>query len=141
MKIDRLILYLLLVIIIGGAGCWISLGQYYYDPVKYEYRNFIANVGTFSISIAILAYADRILSKKQLDTTIALLIFVLMVFSVALSVVCVVIYFSYATLTSMLGLAISLVCWAMVNWNSPAFTDKADPFTPLGGEIPGRTSA
>jgi hypothetical protein len=140
MNICRLALYLFLVILIGGAGCWISLGQYFHDPIKYEYRSFISNLGTFSISIAILAYADRILSKKQLDTTIALFIFVLMVLSAVVSGVCIVFYFDFSTVAAGLSLVGALACWTMVNWNSPEFTDKPDPFTTLGGD-PTKTTA
>jgi hypothetical protein len=140
MNICRLGLYLFLVILIGGAGCWIALGQYYFDPLKYEYRSFISNLGTFSISIAILAYADRILSKKQLNTTVALFIFVLMILSAVLSGLCIVVYFKFSTIAAALSLVGALACWTMVNWNSPEFTDKPDPFTTLGGD-PTKTSA
>ena len=135
MKIGRLILYLLLVIFIGGGGCWIALGQYFYDSNKYEYRSFVASIGTFAISIAILAYADRILSKKQFEPTLALFIFFLMVLSVVVSAVCVVFYFPYATHLSGLGLVCSLACWTIINWKSSAFTDKPDPFVTLGGSL------
>jgi hypothetical protein len=133
MKICRLCLYLILVILVGGAGCWISLGQFVHDPTKYEYKNFISNLGTFSISIAVLAYADRILSKRNINTTVALFIFFLMVVAAAISVVCIVFHFPYSTIAAIISLLGALACWTMVNWNSPEFTDKADPFSTLGG--------
>lgn len=120
---------------IGGGGCWIALGQYLHDSSKYEYRNFIASLGTFAISIAILAYADRILSKKHFDTTLALFIFFLMVVAIVLSALCVIFYFGYATLIAILGLACALVCWTLIKWNSPEFTDKSDPLVTMGGAI------
>lgn len=141
MKIGRLSLYLFLLLLIGGTGCWIAFAQYFHDPEKYAYKSFISNLGTFSISIAVLAYADRILSKKLLNTTLALFIFVVMVLSIAASVCCVVIYFHYSTTIALAGLLFAFACWTMVHWNSPEFTDKTDPYTALGGKDPTKTSA
>lgn len=134
MKIGRLLLYLILVLLFGGAGCWIALGQHLYNPEIYGYNIFLSNLGTFSVSVGVLAYADRILSRKQIDPTIALLIFFLMISSSAISVISIVVPFRHATISVLIGMTGAFGCWTMVKWKSPEFTDTTDPFSTLGGK-------
>ena len=147
MKLCRLAINLVLVNLIGGLGCWIALGQYFHDPKIYDYRNFLGNVGTFAISMGVIAYADGILSKRLSNVTLALFIFLLMVVSAGLSILCMVTIFDYATFVSILGLVFALVCWTIINWGNPQFTDKpSDPLAAMGGAItippvPAETSA
>jgi hypothetical protein len=114
MKFARLAIYLAMVLLFGGLGCWIALGQHLWDPVKYDYRNFIANIGTFAISLVILGYADKILSKKETAPTTDLFIFFIMVISVTLSVVGIIFYFKYANHVVLAGLIIGFICWMMI---------------------------
>lgn len=135
MKIGRLSIYLAMVLIFGGAGCWIALGQHFHDPEKYAYRAFVANIGTFGISISVLAYADRILSKKQISATYGLFIFFLMATSSAACVLCIVLNSRVETLLAAAGLFGALTCWTLIKWNSPEFVDKPDPFSTMGGQM------
>lgn len=136
MKFVRLFLYLALIVAIGGLGCWISLVQYRLSPEPRVISGFLGNLGTFSISVAVMAFADFLLmSGTSYSSTRALLLFVWMSLAVIASATTLVIQAPF-----MLGVAIAagvmaLVEWIIVNVQNPSFEDATtDPYKAMGEE-------
>jgi len=136
MRFVRLLCYLALVVAISGLGCWISLVQYRLSPEPRVIYGFLGNLGTFSISIAIMAYADfLLLSTVSFSSTRALLLFLWMLLAVIGSAAALLIQAPFMLGVAIAASAMAMVEWIFVNLYNPSFEDassKAD--TTLGGD-------
>jgi len=129
MKILRMLLYLILIVLIAGMGCWISLGQYLSldAPRSPESFNvFLGNLGTFAISVAVMAFADFLLMPGSVyASTKALGLYVLMALSVAAGVLSLVWHPCFIIWICVGGLSIAVIQWFMVNLDNPSFENPA----------------
>ncbi len=136
MKLVRLGLYLLLIVLIGGLGVWISLVQYWRTPPPQTIYAFLGNLGTFSISVAVMSFADFLLmASSGYNSTRALFLLVWMAVAVVASATALVLQ-----VPLMLGVAIgasvmALTEWVIVNINNPSFDVAANPQVTLGGNL------
>jgi len=133
MKIFRLCLYLLLIVLIGGLGVWISLVQHWRASNPQTIYTFIGNLGTFSISVAVMSFADFLLMAGY-SSTRALLLLVWMAIAIVASAASLILQ-----VPLMLGVAIgaaimALVEWLFVNFSNPVFDVASNPQATLGGD-------
>ena len=135
MRLIRIVLYLLLIVGFGGLGCWISLVQYGLAPSQGLYSACIGNVATFSISVAILAFADHILLSGRIPApTRALLLYLITLATLSASVVSMVLNHPIVLKTALGAAAGALLSWLLVNCKNPSF-DDIDPVSALGGKV------
>lgn len=135
-RIQRLGAYIFLTITFGGGGFWISFVQHRQNPSGPTFYNFLGNMGTFSISVAIMAYAYfLLLREKKYSATPAILLF-------AFTLVCALrgalAVFYQNPLMHYFAVCSTVLCiieWLIIHWSDPTFESKNAELNPLGGEI------
>ena len=136
MKFVRLVLYFLLILIVGGLGCWISLGQHMHEPKGTDIYPFVGNLGTFSVSVAVMAYADFLLmSVNAFSVTRALFLLVLMIVGGIAGVIGLFLKEPFIVNIAWASLLISLSEWWIIHWRNPSFDEQVTPVSSLGGSV------
>jgi hypothetical protein len=102
------------------------------DPVKFY--AFLGNIGTFSISVACMSFADfLLLEEKQYRGNRALWLFLLMAISVVLSAMSLILRFPVMHYIAISGMVLALLEWIFVHWKDPVFVPENEFLAPLGG--------
>jgi hypothetical protein len=128
-----------LLIGISGLGCIISLGKFWYYTKDSVYLSeFLSNLGTFSISIAVIACADTIIDDAQ-NKTMRLFIFVMTIISLltagfSICFVNNIRLYILTIITVIIAVLSAIICWVIVNYKRPVFYEN-NPVAALGGEI------
>lgn len=135
-KFLRLFVYPILILLIGGLGFWISLFQHRLAPEPVKFYAFLGSLGTFSISIACMSFADFLLiTEKEFDGTKAISLFLLMTVSVVLSAVATFLKIPEMHYLVIAGLALAMFEWILVHYKDPVFVDNSGILAPLGGNV------
>lgn len=130
----RLVLYLLLILVIGGLGCWISLFQYWQEPSCGRFYAFLGSVGTFAISVTCMAFADLLLVEEDdYRGTRALGLFLLMAVTGILGAVAVFVQMPAMIWVALLSLIGTLFEWWLVHRKDPTFAADPPADVTLGG--------
>lgn len=135
-KFLRLIIYPLLILLIGGLGFWISLFQHRLAPEPVKFYAFLGSLGTFSISIACMSFADFLLiTEKEFNGTRAISLFLLMTVSVVLSAVATFLKIPEMHYLAIVGLVLAMIEWILVHCKDPVFIESSEMLAPLGGNV------
>ena len=130
----RLMLYLFLILVIGGFGCWISLFQHWREPGWDRFYAFLGSVGTFAISVTCMAFADLLLVEEDdYRGTRALGLFLLMAVSGILGAVSVFVQIPAMLWVAIFSLIGALLEWWLVHRKDPTFAADSPADAPLGG--------
>lgn len=130
----RLCLYLLLILIIGGLGCWISLFQYWRESNWDRFYAFLGSMGTFAISVTCMAFADLLLVEEEdYRGTRALGLFLLMAVSGILGAVAVFVQIPAMLWVAVISVVGALFEWWLVHRKDPTFAADPSPDSALGG--------
>ncbi len=133
MKILRMFLYLVLIVLIGGVGCWISLGQHWVNPSATSFDGFLGNLGTFAVSVAVMAFADFLLLPASVyNSTKALCLYVLMALAVGSGILVVVWHPEWIWWLGTASLGLAVFEWIVVNLGNQNFDE---PGSILGGDV------
>lgn len=131
----RLLLYLLLILVIGGLGCWISLFQHRWEPKPERFYAFLGSVGTFAISVACMSFADLLLMPEtDYRGTRALAMYLLTAVSGILGAVSVFLQIPAMHAVAIAAMIFALLEWVLVHAKDSAFAPDARPDAPLGGD-------
>lgn len=130
--------FIIVVCMLGALGAWIPAAQIWFGNKTLMLSNIHRNLATYIVSIAITAFADCMVRRKdEDDKTFQLLLLGLTLAVVACSLVVLLIdteetiirYSIYGTITA-------AIIWLMVNDSNPALTKPTDAFSPIGGQMP-----
>lgn len=130
-------IYFLILTIFGGLGSWITGFQYLHDSVRTTGYQFLAGLGTFSISIAVMSIMDYFvlsLSDKRLFRD--LLLMGTFLFSAFLGCLSLVEFqnWLYTALVAWLSLMLAWATWWQTHCWNPAL-DYNDAYSTLGGTV------
>ncbi len=127
--------YLLLIVIIGGLGCWISLFQHWRVPSPERFYAFLGSMGTFAISVTCMAFADLLLVEEEnYKGTRALGLFLLMAISGILGAVAVFVQIPAMHWVAIVALLGALLEWWLVHHKDPTFAADPPAVVTLGGD-------
>jgi hypothetical protein len=131
----RLGLYILLILVIGGLGCWISLFQHYSEPKVEKFYAFIGSMGTFAISVACMSFADLLLMPEtDFRGTKALALYFLMSISGILGAVAVFVQTPIMHIIAITSVVFALLEWLLVHANDATFAPDPRADDALGGD-------
>ena len=113
------------IFLIGGVGIWITLIQELNNE-KFNYLNFVLNIGTYYLVLITTSYIDittndKIVNKKSLQIYSFILLFIIIgVFSLSF-------FLSqfYSILMAGIGLFIALFIWHIANCDNEKFMDES----------------
>jgi hypothetical protein len=132
----RLCLYLFLILIIGGLGCWISLFQHWQEPKWDRFYAFLGSMGTFAISVTCMAFADLLLVEEEdYRGTRALALFLLMAVSGILGAVAVIVQIPAMLWVAIISVVGALLEWLLVHQKDPTFAADPPAVAALGGDV------
>lgn len=125
--------YFLLILAVGGLGCWISLVQYIIEGINEGRTAFIGNAATFAISIAITSLADQILIGEE-DPNDSQGLTVLLLVAATLGLSCLSLWVTKIDTMpwAIFGMGAAMICWLIVNKKNKAFLRVAKPNHLLG---------
>lgn len=133
----RRLIYFALIVGIGGLGCWITGFQHLLNVTEMSGYSFCDNLATFSISLAVMAFADHlVISQRGFQPTDALGRFAFMALAVATGVVPLVLKQRVGVLSSWVSFALALGVWWFVHVTNQSLDDQGTPEDALGGEVP-----
>lgn len=116
---------LVFVLLIGGAGIWISAYQEYSSKTT-NIKNLTINIGTYYLALITTSYIDiisneKIVNKKSLNAySFILLIIIASVFALTF-----VVRPSIAIVLSILGVIIALFIWHLANCDNDKYNDAS----------------
>lgn len=133
-KFGTMLLYFGLIVLVGGLGCWISLYQYYKQHTPENFLVYLGNLGTFSISVVVLAFADAIMNSRQFGRRIWLLFLLLtMMVSLCLSAALVFLKEPFMGWVALVVVVLATIEWFAVNFYNPTFDVDEDARAVMGG--------
>lgn len=132
----RRLIYLALIVGIGGLGFWITGCQHLLNPTALSGFSFCDNLATFSISLAVMAFADHlVISQNNFQPTGALGRFAIMALAVASGVVPLVLKHGIGIISSWISFFLALGIWWCVHATNQTLDDQGSPQSALGGEL------
>jgi len=133
----RLLIYFLLVIVLfGGLGTWISFGQWRADKARFDLLNVYHNFATYIIAIAVTAFADYLMTKRENENrTLTLALFGLALISALAAVVVLVVDTMDTVKTcATMGAASAALLWLIINDENENLTE-GNPLSAIGGTV------
>ncbi len=133
----RLLLYFVFFIVLfGGLGTWISWGQWLANRHS-DILNVYHNFATYLIAIAVTAFADYLMVKRDEDNrTLTLFLFALVLISGIASVLTLVMRAGETVKScAIIGGVITWILWLIVNADNENLTED-DALSAIGGTIP-----
>ncbi len=133
----RLLFYFLLVIVLfGGLGTWISYGQWRANVVELDLLNVYHNFATYLIAIAVTAFADYLVTERETENrTLTLALFGLALISgLAAVVILVVDGMDTVKLYAKIGALCAALLWLIINDENENLTES-NALSPLGGNV------
>lgn len=129
--------YYFLIVLIGGIGCWISAFQHLnQDPNPISGYAFCGNLATFSISLAVMSFADFILvSQDKFPATRALGFLIIVALSVAAGVVTLLMRDGIGVSASWISISGASILWWAIHSRNPAFDEPSSAISTLGGPV------
>lgn len=132
----RRVIYFALIIGIGGIGCWIAGFQHILKPTDQSGFSFCDNLATFSISLAVMAFADHlVISQENFQPTGALGRFAGTALAVVAGVVPLVLKQGVGVTFSWISFVSALIVWWLVHLANRSLNDQGDATSALGGEL------
>lgn len=129
-------LYFTLIIGIGGLGSWITGAQHLQNATPTSGYIFCGNLGTFSISLAVMSLADHfVLSQTGFNLCRGLTLLLITAIAGVSGVIPLVKFDGWAVLASWIGFVSAALVWWGTHQNNHAF-DNSDALSPMGGSIP-----
>ena len=113
------------VLLIGGAGIWISLIQELNNP-HFNAKSLTLNIGTYYLALITTSYIDittneKIINKKSLQIYSFIFLFII----VAIFGLTFILPSSYSLLLSTIGILIALFIWHLANCDNEKFNDES----------------
>lgn len=113
------------VLIIGGAGIWISLIQEL-NNTHFNTKSLTLNIGTYYLALITTSYIDittneKIINKKSLQIYSFIFLFII----VAIFGLTFILPSSYSLLLSTIGILIALFIWHLANCDNEKFNDES----------------
>lgn len=113
------------VLLIGGAGIWISLFQELNNS-QFNAKNLTLNIGTYYLALITTSYIDittneKIINKKSLQIYSFIFLFII----VAIFGLTFILPSSYSLLLSTIGILIALFIWHLANCDNEKFNDES----------------
>lgn len=131
----RLIYFFAFVLVLGNLGTLISFFQYLNSSPGMDGRTVARNFATYTIAIAITAFADYCLRKEK-DNTVLLAFLVFAMFSAGAGCIILTVDTKWIIVLSCIvsGL-LALALWLLISTSNPDHDDSTAIST-LGGQIP-----
>lgn len=113
------------VLLIGGAGIWISLIQEL-NNTHFNTKSLTLNIGTYYLALITTSYIDittneKIINKKSLQIYSFIFLFII----VAIFGLTFILPSSYSLLLSTIGILIALFIWHLANCDNEKFNDES----------------
>lgn len=113
------------VLLIGGAGIWISLIQEL-NNTYFNTKSLTLNIGTYYLALITTSYIDittneKIINKKSLQIYSFIFLFII----VAIFGLTFILPSSYSLLLSTIGILIALFIWHLANCDNERFNDES----------------
>lgn len=132
----RRLIYLVLIIGIGGIGCWIAAAQHFLRPSDFSGYSFCDNLATFSISLAVMAFADYlVISQDRFQPTAALCRLACTALAVVAGVVPLVLKQGLGVASAWLSFAAAMLVWWLVHTSNQNLDDQLTAVSTLGGKV------
>ncbi|MCI0622785.1 MAG: hypothetical protein L0387_14180 [Acidobacteria bacterium] len=132
----RLMLYFVIVVcFVGALGTLIPLAQIYFGSTTLSWLSVHRSLATYVIAIAVTAFADCVVSRRQEDdaTFILFLLGLTILSTVCAIVVLLVAGNEVVPRLSSAGAALAAIVWLMVHDADPLLAPD-DAYSALGGE-------
>lgn len=123
---DLYIVYLFFfILLIGGAGIWISLIQEYNNE-SFNLKTLTLNIGTYYLALITTSYIDittneKIINRKSLHIYSFILLFII---SIIFYLTFVLIPF-FSVALSVIGIILALYIWHLANCDNEKFNDES----------------